>query len=188
MENIKLSDRAKQRLLVVDAQGSQKGEIVERWKAHTAPGTRHLAIGVLVFDKNNKLILHKRIKTKVGGNTIDYPVTHVLEGESPEQSCYRCLEHEYGIREKILLKTLFGFPYEYIYEDGTCENEYLLIFSAKYDGKIVPNKKEMVGKPILTTMKKLAADIEKHPEKYSVWFWDTVRNFKETDGGENPLK
>lgn len=188
MDNIKLSDRAKQKLLVVDAAGKRSGEIVERWKAHTAPGVKHLAIGVLVFDNANNLVLHKRIDTKVGGNTIDYPVTHVLDGETPEQSCYRCLEHEYGIREKIPLKKLFAFPYDYIYDDGTCENEYLLIFSAKYKGRIVPNQEEMVGTVFSVSVKELVSGIEKNKQKYSVWFWDTVRLFKETSDAKKLLK
>ena len=188
MQNIRLSDMAKQKLLVVDKHGKHNGEIVERWKAHTAPGVKHLAVGVLVFNKNNELVLHRRIGTKVGGNTIDYPVTHILEGENPLQACYRCLEHEYGIKEKISLKKLFGFAYEHVYRDGTCENEYLLIFSAKHGGKISPNPREMAGNVFPMSVKGLVSDIEKNKQKYSVWFWDTVKNFKETSDGKKLLK
>jgi len=188
MKNIKLSGSAYQKLIVVDARGNQSGEIVERWKAHTAPGVKHLAVGILVFNEKNELVLHNRIDSKVGGNTIDYPVTHVLEGETPEESCYRCLEHEYGISSKPHLKQLFAFSYEHLYNDRTCENEFLLIFSTKFNGEIAPNQKEMVGQTFNVPLKRLVKGIEKNKEKYSVWFWDTVKHLKETEEAKNPLE
>ena len=174
----KLADRAKQKLYAVDDKGNLTGKIVDRWKAHTAPGIKHLAIGILVFDKNNKLVLHKRIHTKVGGDTIDYPVSHPLQDETVEQACWRCLEHEYGIKEKLPLKKLFSFSYNYNYDDGTCENEYLLVFGANYSGMVIPNPKEMSENLILISIKDLVKDVEKNPQKYSVWFWDTAKHLK----------
>ena len=174
MDNPKLADRANQRMIVVDDGGNPTGQITERWKAHSAPGVRHLAVGILVFNGKNELILHKRINTKVGGDTIDYPVTHVLDGETPEESCYRCLQHEYGIRERLPLKRLFAFPYNFNYSDGTCENEYLLVFSLRYDGAIEPNPGEMAGELITIPVEDLIRDAESNKEKYSVWFLHTI--------------
>lgn len=173
MENPKLSDRASQRLYVVDQKGEKTGKIVDRRTAHTAPGVKHLAVGVLVFSANNDIILHKRIKTKVGGDTIDYPVSHVLEGETVEEACWRCLEHEYGINGKIPLTPLCAFPYEHVYDDGTCENEYLIIFQVRYNGHIVSNPREM-EELISIPFDELVRDIKAHPGRYAIWFQYTI--------------
>lgn len=174
----KLIDRAQQKLFIVDDEGQRTGEIVERWKAHTAPGVRHLAVGILVYNKNNEIILHKRLNTKVGGNTIDYPVSHVLQGETIEEACWRCLKHEYGIEERLPLTELFGFPYNYNYDDGTCENEYLLVFKIVYGGNIIPNTSEMEKDLITTSLHALIEDGEKNPDKYSIWFLHTFLHLK----------
>ena len=178
MENLKLSDRANQMLYVVDKKGKKTGRIVDRKTAHTGTGIKHLAVGILVFARNNEILLHKRIATKIGGGTIDYPVTHVLEGETAEEAALRCLEYEYGISEKTPLKKLCAFSYECVYEDGTCENEYLIVYRADYDGKIIPNPKEMEPRIIKIRFNELLHDIKKNPEKYSAWFQYTADNLE----------
>ena len=174
MKSPKLSHRAKQKLYEVNEKGKITGRIIARKIAHSGEGIKHLAIGVLVFTANNEIVLHKRLNTKVGGGTIDYPVTHVLEGETAEEAAFRCLKNEYGIKEKIALIKLFGFSYEKVYGDGTCENEYLIIYRANYNGKIIPNLKEMEKDIFRVKFNELLRDIKENPYKYSVWFQRTI--------------
>lgn len=168
--NRKLLDRARQRLRVVDAQGNETGEIVERAKAHSSPGVKHLAFIVFVINGKGELVLHKRHGSKVGGNLLDSPVSHVLAEETLEQAVRRCLQHEYGVGGKLAIKNHGGFSYEKDYGDDTCENEFCLVLSVNYGGPIKPNPEEIEGNLILMPVAKAIAESKKHPEKFEVWF------------------
>jgi len=170
MQNRKLLDRAEQPMVAVDDGGNPTGEIVKRSAAHSSPGVKHLAFLVFVINSRKGLVLHRRHSGKIGGNTIDAPVSHVLHGETLEEAVHRCLKDEYGIREKLPLLNLGGFSYEKDYGDGTCENEYCLALVVEYDGALVPNPKEIEGGLIFLPAKEAVADSRKNPEKYAVWF------------------
>lgn len=177
MLNKKLLDRAEQSMIAVDSNGKPTGEIVKRAVAHSSPGVKHLAFLVFVINDKNEFVLHKRQSTKIGGNTIDSPVSHVLNGETLEQAVQRCLKNEYCIKQKLLLLNLGGFSYEKDYGDGTCENEYCLVLVVEYTGKILPNPKEIEGKPIFLPVKKAIVDARENPKKYSVWFGPAIEIF-----------
>jgi len=165
-----MDDKAKQKMIVVDAEGKPTGQIIERGKAHEHPGVKHLAIQVLLFNSKNELILHNRHDSKIGGNTIDAPTTHVLEGETKEEAAWRCLKDEYGIKEKLQLNVLDGFSYEKKYPDGTCENEYCLVATATFDGEIKLNEREAVGNIILMPFEQTKKEVKENPQKFPPWF------------------
>lgn len=171
---IGLQDNPDQKLICVDASGKETGRIVDRKTAHTAPGVKHLAIQILLFNSKKELILQERQITKVGGGTLDVPTTHVLLGEKPIESAARCLENEYGIKETPDIKVLDGFSYRNEYHDGTCENEYCLAAFAVYDGPIMPNKRE-VERIVRLPMPEVMRELITRPENFTVWLKETVR-------------
>ena len=175
--NKKLLDRAEQPMIAVDDAGKPTGRIVKRAEAHASPGVKHLAFIVFVINPKNEFVLHRRHSDKIGGNSIDAPVSHVLNGETLEQAVQRCLKHEYGIQGQLPLLNLGGFSYGEDYGDGTCENEYCLVLVVEYNGKIVPNPNEIEGNIILLPAKKAIGDSRKNPEKYSVWFKPAIEIF-----------
>ena len=178
MENEKLLDRAEQKMQVTDSEGNLTGEIVRRADAHSSPGIKHLAFLVFVIDDKNQFVLHKRVGKKIGGDTLDSPVSHVLAGETLEQAVYRCLKHEYGIEETLHVTDMGGFSYEKDYGDGTCENEYCLSLFVEYSGEIKPNPEEVEGDPILIPIKEAVADSKTDKEKYAVWFYPAIEIFE----------
>ncbi len=178
-----LDDRPNQKLICVDGSGNPTGNIIDRKSAHTTPGTKHLAIQVLVFDNNGNIILHERPARKVGGNTLDAPTTHVLEGETPEGAAIRCVMDEYGISD-AKIKVLSGVAYENDYKDGSCENEYVLAAYMVYNGPMIKGTKEA---PVIHYIKPkdLLEELESKPQKYAVWLKFAVTIVKKDPSGRS---
>lgn len=176
--NEKLLDRAEQQMQVVNPSGKPTGATVSRKEAHASPGVKHLAFLVFVITPNKDFVLHKRHAVKIGGNTIDSPVSHVLADETLEQAVHRCLKDEYGIEAQLSVQNFGGFSYEKDYGDGTCENEYCLVLAVEYPGSISPNPKEIEGLPILMPIKEAITDAKAAPSKYSVWFPPAIEIFE----------
>lgn len=182
--NEKLADRAEQKMQVADENGNLTGEIVRRADAHASPGIKHLAFLVFVVNDKKEFVLHKRIGKKIGGDTIDSPVSHVLEGETVEQAVHRALKHEYGIKETLPVANMGGFSYEQDYGDGTCENEYCLSLLVEYFGKITPNPEEVEGNVILMPVKQVIADARANKGKYAVWFLPALKLFEKSEAAK----
>ncbi len=168
--NDKLADRAKQMLRLCDDQGNETGETAERWACHKTPGKKHIAFIVFVVNDKKEFALHKRVASKVGDSLLDSPVSHVLADETLEEAVFRCLRHEYGIGERLVVEKHGGFSYEKNYGDGTCENEYCLVLSVDYSGSLTANSEEIEGGVSQTSIAESIADSKAHPEKFEVWF------------------
>lgn len=174
-----LDDRPNQNLICVDRNGNATGQIIDRRSAHTTPGTKHLAVQVIVFDGNGNIILHERPARKVGGNTLDAPTTHVLVGETPEKAALRCVTNEYKIKPAGIIM-LGGVAYDKDYKDGSCENEYLLAAYTVYNGPKINGSEEAPTIHYIKAAKVLDA-LRSNPQKYTVWFGmvvDIVRHDK----------
>ncbi len=179
-----LDDRPNQKLICVDRNGNETGQIIERRSAHTAPGTKHLAIQVIVFDGKGNMILHERPSHKVGGNTLDAPTTHVLAGETPEKAALRCVANEYNLKPAEIIM-LGGVSYEKDYHDGSCENEYLLAAYTVYTGPKINGSEDA---PTVHYIKasKVLEDLKSSPKKYAAWFGMVVDIIRH-DGNGNLL-
>ncbi|MFX1536375.1 MAG: NUDIX domain-containing protein [Promethearchaeota archaeon] len=176
--NVKLFDNPLQQLIVIDANGKETGQIVDRKTAHTTPGIKHLAIQILVFTSQKELILHKRPSKKVGGGDVwDAPTTHVLNGETREQAARRCLKDEYGITENTPLSILSGYSYKKDYGDGTCENEYCLAAFVVYDGEIDGNHNHVEEIKYISTSQ-VFEELISNPRLYPIWFNETIQIVK----------
>lgn len=168
-----LNDNPTQEMICVDSTGAENGKILDRKTCHTTPGTKHLAIQVLVFNSKKELILHERPAKKVGGNVLDAPTTHVLNGETKEQAARRCLKAEYGLSDEIPITILGGFSYEKDYGDGSCENEFCIASYVVFDGSLSPNA-EHTMKIIPIPASQVAQEIASGSDNYPVWLKDTV--------------
>lgn len=178
-----LSDNPTQQLVCVDSRGKENGRFVDRKTGHTAPGIKHLAIQVLVFNSSGDLVLHERPLKKVGGGVLDAPTTHILKGETKEESALRCLRNEYGISGKVDVKILGGYSYEKDYADGSCENEYCVAAFAVYDEKIIPNA-EHTGKVFFIPAKSVLRELDSGSKSYPVWFRETIEIVKKDANGK----
>jgi isopentenyldiphosphate isomerase len=187
LDDLKDKDKGAQRLIVVDASGKPTGAIVNRWEAHLSPGVKHLAFQVLVFNKKKELILHRRPDRKVGGNVLDAPVSHVLEGETKEQAIQRDLMEEYGISKKLSFVHLPGFSYEKCYDGGHCENEFCLVSLCVFDGKIKPNKKE-AEEIVVKPLQEILEDLKRAPGNYPPWLHLSIETLLREPAGKEFLK
>lgn len=167
-----LSDNPAQQLIGVDSAGRETGKTIDRKSAHIAPGHKHFAIQVLVFNSKNELVLHERPINKVGGGVLDAPTTHVLAGETKQAAAQRCLRNEYGI-PKTDITVLSGYSYEKDYGDGSCENEYCLAAFTVYAGKIIPDK-DHAPAVVNVPAKRVLEDIRSGSSRYPVWLKETV--------------
>lgn len=161
----------KQIILAVDDQGRFAGEYIPKKVGHTGSGKRHLAITVLLYNLEGEVLLQKR-KHQIFDDIWDITgATHPLHSsqgdESVEEATWRCLEREYGIKEKMPLKNL-GF-FNYFAKSGDyCENEHCYLLVGEYNGEIKLN--EDVGYDYKwVDRKQFLRDIEKNPQDYTPW-------------------
>lgn len=160
----------KQIILAVDDNGEFSGYIPKE-EGHIGEGKRHLAITVLLFNNQDQVLLQRR-RHKIFDNIWDLTgATHPLnreEGdESWEDATRRCLETEYGIKEKIPLENLGFFNYFAKYGE-LCENEHCAMIIGEYNGDIKLNldvgyECKWIGR------ERFLKDIENNPSKYSAW-------------------
>ena len=101
--------KGEQLLHAADEKGNLSGKLVKRWDAHTSPGLKHLAYGILVVNSKGEFVLHKRPERKVGGGKLDLPVSHILSTETHEQAYTRTLKEGYGVTEKLEFEDYGGW-------------------------------------------------------------------------------
>lgn len=146
-------------------------EYIPKEVGHTGQGRRHLAITVLLYNKNGEVLLQKR-KHKIFDNIWDLTgATHPLHfdrgDESLEQATWRCLEVEYGIKDKVPVKNL-GF-FNYFSQYGKyCENEHCALMVGEYNGEVSLNP-EAGYEYKWMDKKEFLKDIEKNPQNYTPW-------------------
>ncbi|MFH1056705.1 MAG: NUDIX domain-containing protein [Candidatus Micrarchaeota archaeon] len=180
--------KGSQLLFAVDEKGNLSGKLVRRWDAHTSPGIKHLAYGILVVNSKGEFVLHKRAERKVGGGKLDLPVSHVLSTETHEQAFSRTLKEEYGIEAKLSFEDYGGFSYEEHYEDGTCENEFCLVIITHYGGPFHPNPKEVEGELVFLPGKKALQEIRERPLEYTIWFREAIKLLSKHSEGKKYIQ
>ncbi|MDP3733479.1 MAG: NUDIX domain-containing protein [Candidatus Daviesbacteria bacterium] len=164
-----------QTILAVDDQGNFL-EYIPKEKGHTGMGRRHLAITVLLYNNQGQVLLQKR-KHKIFDNIWDVTgATHPLHkedgiDETVEEATWRCLEVEYGIKEKIPLKNLGFFNYFAPYHTAQgdfCENEHCAILVGEYNGSL--NLNPQAGYEYKWMDKdEFLVDLEQNPQNYTPW-------------------
>ncbi|MEK7617504.1 MAG: NUDIX domain-containing protein [Patescibacteria group bacterium] len=156
-------------------------EYIPKEVGHTGKGRRHLAITVLLYNSKGQVLLQRR-KHEIFDNIWDLTgATHPLHqekgDESLEEAVLRCLEVEYGIKDKIPLKNLGFFNYFAPYrtvQGEYCENEHCAILVGEYNGPISLNPS--VGYEYKWIFKKaFLEDIKQKPDNYTAWAREAVK-------------
>lgn len=177
---------AEQIILAVDEQGNFSGEYIAKEAGHQGQGKKHLAIAVLLYNLEGEVLLQRR-KHQVFDNIWDLTgATHPLhtpEGdETLEEATWRCLEREYGIKEKIPLRNLGFFDYFAKYGD-LCENEHCAFMIGEYSGEVKLNPEvgygcERVDKDWFLK------DMAQNPLQYTPWAVEAVKLMKNITIGQ----
>lgn len=168
-------------ILAVDDQGNFTGEYILKNVGHTGKGKRHLAITVLLYNSKGQVLLQKR-KHQIFDNIWDITgATHPLHradgsDETLEEATWRCLEREYGIKEKMPLKNLGFFNYFAKYGEY-CENEHCAILVGEYNGPLELNP-EVGYEYKWMDEKEFLEDIETNPQTYTPWAVKAVKIIK----------
>ncbi|MBU1000170.1 NUDIX domain-containing protein [Patescibacteria group bacterium] len=185
-------DTDDQVILAVDDNGKFL-EYIAKEKGHKGKGRRHFAIAVLLQNSQGLVLLQKR-KHNIFDNIWDMTgATHLLHredgsDETLEEATWRCLEVEYGIKEKITFKNLGFFNYFKKYEkccrDETeslfCENEHCAMMVGEYEGEIKMNP--TVGYEYKWMEKQeFLKNIEASPKNYSPWAIEGIKILKQNN-------
>jgi isopentenyl-diphosphate delta-isomerase len=140
----------------------------EKMKTHKE-AKLHRAFSIFVFNSKGEMLLQKRAKSKYhsGGLWSNACCSHPRPGEDTMQAAHRRLMEEMGF--DCDLQEAFNFIYKANLDHSLTEYEYDHVFIGKYDGKIKLNPEEAEDFKWIS-IDVLKENIEKHPEKYTVWF------------------
>lgn len=170
-----LNGELKEQLLVTcDQKGITLG-LATREECHQGAGRTHLAFMAFVVDKDGKIVLTKRSRKKSlwGGFWDASAVSHVLEGETPEDASNRRGKEELGV--DVRFKSLGAFYYFAKHLDRA-ENEYCFCLTGKTDGKVFPNPVE-IDQVKKITVAELKKEIANHPDQFTPWLKIALEKF-----------
>lgn len=152
-------------------------EYIPKEVGHTGQGKRHLAITVLLYNSQDQVLLQKR-KHRIFDNIWDLTAaTHPLHlekgDESLEEATWRCLEVEYGIKNKMPVRNLGFFNYFAKY-GRFCEHEHCALMVGEYNGPL--NLNPEAGYEYKWMDKKdFLKDLAKNPQNYTPWAKEAVK-------------
>jgi mevalonate kinase len=134
---IDTTDNQSELFVVVDNDDNVIG-YKTRGQCHTNSFLLHRAVGILIFDKDGKVLLQKRSRTKDTdpGKWTDSTSGHVMKDETYEQTARREVKEELGVDIPVT------FHSKFITVMPT-ETEMDALFTAMYDGPVHPNTEEV---------------------------------------------
>jgi len=149
---------------------------MEKMEAHER-GELHRAFSVFVFNSEGQMLLQKRADEKyhssgLWSNTV---CSHPRTGETVSEAAHRRLMEEMGFDCEI--ENAFSFVYKADVGEGLMEHEFDHVFMGTCDLMPNPNPEE-VGEWKYIWPGELYADIESHPEDYTVWFKIAIKELK----------
>ena len=141
---------------------------MEKMEAHEK-GLLHRAFSVFVFNDNNELMLQQRALSKYHspGLWTNTCCSHPREGEDTESAAHRRLVEEMGFDCEI--KEAFSFLYNSDVGQGLTEHEFDHVFIGHYNNSPEINPDEVHNYKYML-MEDIKAEMQTHPEKYTVWF------------------
>ena len=156
-----------EKVILVDETDKEIG-FEEKIKAHKE-AKLHRAFSIFVFNSKAEMLLQKRAKSKYhsGGLWSNACCSHPRPKEDIEQAAHRRLMEEMGF--DCDLQPSFDFVYKANLDHELTEYEFDHVFIGKYDGKVKLNPKEAEDFKWIS-IDDLKENVEKHPEKYTVWF------------------
>jgi len=142
--------------------------LMEKMEAHKQ-AVLHRAFSVFLFNTQGKMLLQQRALTKYhsAGLWTNTCCSHPRPGETLENAVSRRLIEEMGITTKVF--KAFDFIYQAELPDNLNEYEFDHVFIGNYDADVRPNHLE-VANFVYQSIEEVEANLESHPEKYTVWF------------------
>lgn len=140
-------------------------------------GLRHRAISVIVHDRQNRLLLHKRTAAKYhsAGRWTNTCCSHPRPEEHIHDAPTRRLAEEMGIASA--LTPLFMMEYRAEESNSLVEHEIVHVFGGTFDGAPNPDPHE-VSDWCWKALAEIAHDIDERPEAYTILFRKFCRDFR----------
>lgn len=156
-----------EQVILVDVDDCEIG-VMEKMEAHKL-AVLHRAFSVFLFNPQGKMLLQQRALTKYhsAGLWTNTCCSHPRPGETLENAVTRRLMEEMGISAKV--SKVFDFIYQAELPDHLNEHEFDHVFIGNYDAEVRPNHLE-VANFVYQSIEEIAANLQSHPEKYTVWF------------------
>ena len=156
-----------EQVILVDLDDCEIG-VMEKMEAHKQ-AVLHRAFSVFLFNPQGKMLLQQRALTKYhsAGLWTNTCCSHPRPGEKLDDAVTRRLMEEMGITAKV--SKAFDFIYQAALPDHLNEHEFDHDFIGNYDDEVRPNHLE-VANFVYQSIEEVAANLQSHPEKYTVWF------------------
>jgi isopentenyl-diphosphate delta-isomerase len=156
-----------EQVILVDVDDCEIG-VMEKMEAHKQ-AVLHRAFSVFLFNPQGKMLLQQRALTKYhsAGLWTNTCCSHPRPGEKLDDAVTRRLMEEMGITAKV--SKAFDFIYQAELPDHLNEHEFDHVFIGNYDDEVRPNHLE-VANFVYQSIEEVAANLQSHPEKYTVWF------------------
>lgn len=154
-------------LILVDDKDNEIGTDT-RENCHAGRGKRHRAYTALIFH-DGKLLLQQRSAKKLlwpGAWDVSF-TSHVYPGETYQQAASRRAFEELEARVGDLTE-VHSFVY-FAPQGENAENEFCRVLVGDFDGKVTPNRDEMMSVR-WARVPDVVADLEAHPDAYTPWF------------------
>ncbi len=154
-------------VILVDKADNEIG-LAEKFDAHKK-ALMHRAISVFICNSKGEWLLQRRALDKYHSNGLwtNTCCSHPYPGETSQEAAHRRLEEEMGL--KTQLKEIFWFIYKENLDNELTEHELDHVFIGFTDEHPKINTSE-VNEWKYLSFEALKADIESHPDKYTVWF------------------
>ena len=156
-----------EQVILVDKDDCEIG-VMEKMDAHKQ-SVLHRAFSVFLFNPQGKMLLQQRALTKYhsAGLWTNTCCSHPRPGETLENAVSRRLIEEMGINTKVF--KAFDFIYQAELPDNLNEYEFDHVFIGNYDADVRPNHLE-VANFVYQSIEEVEANLQSHPEKYTVGF------------------
>ncbi|MEH6308560.1 isopentenyl-diphosphate Delta-isomerase [Olivibacter sp. CPCC 100613] len=164
-------------VILVDEQDNAVGRM-EKLEAHQK-GLLHRAFSIFIFNTFGELLLQRRAMAKYhsGGLWTNTCCSHPAPNEDTLLAANDRLREEMGFQ--TTLRPLFSFLYETSFENGLVEHEFDHIYIGEFNGKIVPNKEEVMDYQWIS-LQNLIQMTAQNPESFTYWFLEVYeRVFRE---------
>jgi isopentenyl-diphosphate Delta-isomerase len=155
------------KLILVDEYDMPKGT-AEKMEAHEK-ALLHRAFSIFIFNSKGEMLLQQRALKKYhsGGLWTNACCSHPYDGEDTKQAAEKRLQEEMGFT--LPLTKAFEFVYKTVFDNGLTEYEYDHVFTAVYNGTVIPNADEVMDFCYMP-MEEIKQSMQSHAHKYTEWF------------------
>ncbi len=154
-------------LILVDDNDNEVGTDT-RENCHSGKGKRHRAYTAFIFHDGKMLLQQRSEKKLLWPRAWDVSFTsHVYPGETYQQAASRRAKEELGATVGVLTD-VHSFVY-FAPQGPNAENEFCRVLVGDFDGRITPNREEMMSVR-WSRLSEVKADLKAHPDDYTPWF------------------